>query len=105
MAIFIPNTFLYDGYAYTGGSITWNNPQRNPSSCKKTTMDIPIAYEDGTENEISIELCCATCAKTAYGISELEYNQLVNMARNGPQLKVPYTVSTVASFIEFVKKL
>lgn len=68
-------------------------------------MDIAVIHTDGSENEISIDLCCAPCALTSYGWTELQFNKLVNdYIRLGIAIKLPKDISTADDFKKWYAK-
>ena len=34
----------------------------------RSKMNIPVVYEDDTENEFEIQMCCPNCAKPVHGL-------------------------------------
>lgn len=72
---------------------------------EKNTMNIPVIYDDETENEFDIELCCASCAKKAYGWDEAKFKSVCDNVSNGIAIKLPNSIDSDGKFKEFVKTL
>jgi len=69
------------------------------------TMNIPVVYEDETEGEFELELCCAVCAQRAYGWSVEQFSKVFDMAKKGEAIKLPSNVLNENSFKVFARSL
>lgn len=68
-------------------------------------MDLPVVYKDGTENEISIDLCCADCANANYGWSIAQFDELVRTyAKPLFPIKLPDEIKSSTDFFKWVAK-
>ncbi len=81
---------------FSGNWLCWHG-------MKGKKMNIPIVYDDETENEFDIELCCVECAKNNYGWSGDQFQRVLDSAEKGTPLKVPNRVKSEAALREFVK--
>jgi hypothetical protein len=72
---------------------------------RTTPMQISVIYEDGTENEFEIILCCYECHVNSYGWNQNQFNKVNELATKGEIIKVPNSVVNEEQFIKFVKTL
>jgi|ERR1700722_1779485 len=68
----------------------------------KTTMNIPVVQEDGTENEFELEMCCVECVARLYGWSATQFDKISKMSE---PVKVPDNITTAEEFKQFIKTL
>jgi hypothetical protein len=68
-------------------------------------MNIPVVYDDETENEFDIELCCDNCALNSYGWTSAQFYKVLEHADKGIPIKVPNNVGSETQLKAFVKSL
>jgi len=68
-------------------------------------MNIPVVYEDETENEFDLELCCGECATKDYGWTTAQFAVIWDKVQKGEAIKLPDDVISEVKFKEFVKTL
>ena len=68
-------------------------------------MNIPVVYEDETENEFDIELCCVECATKTYGWSSAQFTKVSDSIKNNIAIKIPDHIDSETKFKDFVKNL
>lgn len=66
-------------------------------------MDISITYDDGSENEFDLPLCCEDCSRNTHGFSNAQYTKVKEITDNGTTLKVPDDITTLDKLIAFIK--
>ena len=72
---------------------------------RREVMNVPVVYEDETENEFDIELCCAECATQAYGWSAAQFTRILESVNKGFAIQVPDSIDSENRFKDFVKSL
>lgn len=68
-------------------------------------MNVPVVYEDETENEFDVELCCIECSAKTYGWSAEQFTKVLENVDKGVAIKVPDSVDSETKFQVFVKSL
>lgn len=68
-------------------------------------MNIPIVDEDGNENEVDIEMCCAECANKAHQWTPAQFNKVLAAVEKNEPIKVPINIDSDTKFAEFIKSL
>lgn len=66
-------------------------------------MDISIVYDDGSENEFDLPLCCASCSSSKYGFSAAQHDKVRAIIDKGTALKVPDDTTTLQKLVAFIK--
>jgi len=69
----------------------------------KKRMDISLIYEDGSENEIEITLCCIDCAYLKYGWNKRIFDRIFSAASKHQPITVPSHIRNNQDFILFMK--
>jgi len=72
---------------------------------RREVMNVPVVYEDETENEFDVELCCAECSAKTYGWSSGQFSKVSDSIKNGIAIKIPDHVDSENKFKDFVKTL
>lgn len=65
-------------------------------------MEIPVVFDDDTEGEFIVELCCKDCAYTQYGLSKEKFDKLKSLLSEKEPIKLPKKVRENHHFIRWM---
>lgn len=68
-------------------------------------MDISVLYEDETEGEFDLNICCPECSALHWNWSRPTYEKVISMIKNNLSLKIPNHIITEQHFIDYLKNI
>lgn len=68
----------------------------------KITMQVSVIYEDETENEFDVAICCVDCARTQYGLNDESYQRLLSRVQDSEAVKLPAHIQDAKALVEFL---
>lgn len=68
-------------------------------------MNIAVVYEDDTENEFEIEICCASCAMNSHAWTMAQFDFVCKKMNENQAIKIPSSVISEKEFIQFVRTI